>query len=314
MENIIADLREKNANLVIGKLKDYGPSWRILRPISFVDQMMIKIKRLRTIQEPGYVMQVDEPQEDAFIALHNYALMALINYELGHVDDITGENVDNLISAFKMHSHEAHLLQLKKDQDYGSAWLNLSVETITDLIMQKLMRAVQIIKNNGNTEVSEGIAGSYYDIANYAIFALYKLMPESSKIVENTMNTINNFSSIIDHALAEKNGIKVDEKMNDIIDDIKKVFVSEQEYYTYWTEHLSKLGFVLHSNHGPDNQEFDYICEVSEYKFFVKINILLKTPAMFVVYSIKGLGIKLDEFNVSTTEQLDKGLDKYLKF
>lgn len=271
MDNTLASIRSENTELFILKMSDYGPSWRILRPVSFVDQMMIKIKRLRTIQEPGYEMQVEESQADAFVALYNYSLMALINYENGHVDDITYEKPEQLISAFKMHSHEAHLLQLAKDQDYGSAWLSLSVETITDLIMQKLMRATQIIKNSGKTQVSESLSGSYYDIANYAVFALCKiknptviLSTDLPQVIESVDQLKTNLTSIIDYALQDRpEGVKVDEKMKDVISDIKTVYHDSDHQPTWlgsWEQSLQGYGFVLRST---VNEIYEYFCEIN---------------------------------------------------
>ncbi|WIC41502.1 hypothetical protein MA9V1_238 [Chryseobacterium phage MA9V-1] len=157
------------------KSQDYGPSWRAFRPLSLVDQMYNKTKRLRTLQQPGYVAKVNESQRDCFQALYNYAIFAMINQKLDIVDDVTNENTGTLLQEYITSQTIAEQIMQSKNADYGAAWLDLSVPTITDLIHVKLLRARQILANDGNVVASEGLMGTYVDIVNYATFALYHI-------------------------------------------------------------------------------------------------------------------------------------------
>jgi phage portal protein BeeE len=62
-----------------------------------------------------------------------------------------------------------------KNHDYGEAWRDMRVSSMTDLILMKLHRVKQIEDNNGQTLVSEGLQANYQDMLNYAVFALIKL-------------------------------------------------------------------------------------------------------------------------------------------
>jgi hypothetical protein len=155
------------------KSLDYGPSWRILRPSSLTDQIFIKAQRIRTIQETGE-NKVGESFEDAFMAIVNYCIMAIIQvrHEAKINDDMT---VDQAIIAYREVEKEAFELMQKKNHDYGEAWRDMRVSSLTDLILSKVLRIKQIEDNAGLTLVSEGIEGNYFDMLNYSVFALIHL-------------------------------------------------------------------------------------------------------------------------------------------
>lgn len=155
------------------KSLDYGPSWRILRPSSLTDQIFIKAQRIRTIQETGE-NKVGESFEDAFMAIVNYCIMAIIQlrHEAKINDDMT---VQEAIDAYREIEKEAFELMQKKNHDYGEAWRDMRVSSLTDLILTKVLRIKQIEDNAGMTLVSEGIEGNYFDMLNYSVFALIHL-------------------------------------------------------------------------------------------------------------------------------------------
>lgn len=152
---------------------DYGPSWRILRPSSLTDQIFIKAQRIRTIQETGE-NKVGESFEDAFMAIVNYCIMAIIQlrHEAKINDDMT---IEQAMEAYKNIEKEAFELMEKKNHDYGEAWREMRVSSLTDLILTKVLRIKQIEDNAGMTLVSEGIEGNYFDMLNYSVFALIHL-------------------------------------------------------------------------------------------------------------------------------------------
>lgn len=155
------------------KTSDYGTSWRILRPSSLTDQLLIKARRIRSIQEKGS-QQVADPVSDDFLGLVNYGLMALIQLEA------PGELPLEIATqqAAELYDKQAFLtrdLMVAKNDDYGEVWRDMRVSSITDLILMKLLRIKQIEDNDGKTTVSEGLAANYMDIVNYAIFALILL-------------------------------------------------------------------------------------------------------------------------------------------
>jgi len=155
------------------KMVDYGSAWRILRLPSLTDQIYIKAKRIRELQEMEK-SKVDEGQETEFIGIINYAIMALIQMELG----ITQEpdlNTKQAIALYEKHLEKTKELMQNKNHDYGEAWRDMRVSSLTDLILQKLLRVKQIEDNKGKTIVSEGIDANYQDMINYAIFALILL-------------------------------------------------------------------------------------------------------------------------------------------
>lgn len=161
------------------KTKDYGTAWRILRPSSLTDQIFIKAQRIRTIQETGK-NKVGESIEDEFRAIVNYCVMALIQL---HETNLTTVEIDaeTAIALYDKYSLQAHELMLKKNHDYGEAWRDMRVSSLTDLILMKILRVKQIEDNQGQTIISEGIDANYFDMLNYAAFALIHLTSENKK-------------------------------------------------------------------------------------------------------------------------------------
>jgi len=170
------DQIEKNCfDLFLKKAKDYGTAWRILRTTSLTDQIYIKAQRIRSIQEKG-VAKVDEGVVPEFIGIINYSVMALIQLEIGVADSFEGMlSTQQASDLYKKYMGNAKALMLNKNHDYGEAWRNMRVESLTDIILMKLLRIKQIEDNQGITLVSEGLDANYYDIINYAVFALIKL-------------------------------------------------------------------------------------------------------------------------------------------
>lgn len=156
--------------IFLKKTMDYGTSWRVLRTISIVDQIYIKAKRIRTIQETG-LQEIEDDITSEFKGILNYAVVGLIQMELP--EDATEElGVDTVQRLYDTVIHAARSLMEKKNHDYGEAWREMSQESYTDLILSKLLRIRQILANKGKTLISEGIDANYYDIINYAVFAL----------------------------------------------------------------------------------------------------------------------------------------------
>jgi hypothetical protein len=155
------------------KLRDYGASWRLMRPTAVTDQILIKADRIRTLETKGECL-VDEPIDDAFRAMVNYGIIGLIQLQLGYADkkDITPEEA---LKLYDTHMAATRKVMLAKNHDYNEAWRKMRVSSYTDLILMKLMRTKEIEDNQGHTEVSEGIDANYQDIINYAIFGLIKL-------------------------------------------------------------------------------------------------------------------------------------------
>ena len=155
------------------KLHDYGSAWRILRLSSLTDQIFIKANRIRTIQEAGS-SKVDEGVESEFIGIINYSVMSLIQIEKGVVEspDLSTEQA---LELYDFNFSETKSLMENKNHDYGEAWREMRVSSLTDLIIQKILRIKQIEDNNGKTLVSEGIDANYQDMINYSLFALIHL-------------------------------------------------------------------------------------------------------------------------------------------
>ena len=152
---------------------DYGCAWRILRLSSLTDQIFIKAQRIRTLQQQK-IQRVDESQFSEFIGIVNYCVMALIQIEKG-IADQPDMSSDAVLSHYDTQIGIAKSLMQNKNHDYGEAWRDMRVSSLTDLILQKLLRVKQIEDNDGQTLVSEGLAANYQDIINYAIFALILL-------------------------------------------------------------------------------------------------------------------------------------------
>lgn len=154
------------------KMNDYGTAWRILRPISLTDQIYIKAQRIRSIEEKG-VTKVDEGIRPEFIGIINYAIMGLIQLELGPSDEEL--NPQETLALYDRYFNQAKTLMQAKNHDYGEAWRNMRISSYTDLILMKLKRTKQIEDNLGKTIVSEGIDANYLDMINYAVFAMIKI-------------------------------------------------------------------------------------------------------------------------------------------
>ncbi|MEN9699769.1 MAG: hypothetical protein RLZZ301_967 [Bacteroidota bacterium] len=152
---------------------DYGPSWRILRASSLTDQIFIKAQRIRTLQETGQ-NKVGESMEDAFEAIVNYCIMALIQLRVPARVPDTMDAAQALVYYDQM-ATEAKSLMERKNHDYGEAWRDMRVSSLTDLILTKVLRIKQIEDNAGQTLVSEGVEGNYFDMLNYSVFALIHL-------------------------------------------------------------------------------------------------------------------------------------------
>lgn len=159
------------------KMLDYGCAWRILRLPSLTDQIFIKAQRIRGLQE-NEVRKVDEGEKPEFIGIINYAIMALIQLELGVAEqpDLMPERAMEL---YDKHVEITKKLMLDKNHDYGEAWRDMRVSSLTDLILQKLLRVKTIENNKGKTLVSEGIDANYQDMVNYAVFALIHIELET---------------------------------------------------------------------------------------------------------------------------------------
>lgn len=161
---------EECRSLFVKKMSDYGSAWRILRLPSLTDQIFIKAQRIRQLQEND-VRKVDEGERAEFIGIINYSIMALIQLELGVVEnpDLSTEAATDF---YDKHIGITKELMENKNHDYGEAWRDMRISSLTDLILQKLLRVKQIEDNKGKTLVSEGIDANYQDMINYAIFAM----------------------------------------------------------------------------------------------------------------------------------------------
>ena len=158
------------------KMKDYGVAWRILRTPSLTDQIYIKANRIRSIQQKGK-QRVDEGIVPDFIGIVNYSVMALIQLDLGVVDEPDLDN-KTALELYKKFLAQSRDLMLDKNHDYGEAWRNMRISSLTDIILMKLLRIKEIENNGGKTTASEGLDANYYDIINYSVFALIKIMLE----------------------------------------------------------------------------------------------------------------------------------------
>ena len=167
------NVTSKCKSLFEKKLQDYGSAWRILRLSSLTDQIFIKAQRIRGLQQNS-VQMIDEGQTDEFIGIINYSIMALIQIEKGIVE-APDLSPSESIEFYDLMMNKTRDLMMNKNHDYGEAWREMRVSSLTDLILQKLLRVKQIEDNEGSTLVSEGIDANYTDIINYAVFALIHL-------------------------------------------------------------------------------------------------------------------------------------------
>ncbi len=167
------DQIEKCRELFIKKMHDYGSAWRILRLPSLTDQIFIKAQRIRGLQQNAE-RKIEEDETSEFIGIVNYSIMALIQLDKGVVEqpDLSLEEATQL---YDEQVAKTKQLMMNKNHDYGEAWRDMRVSSLTDLILQKLLRVKQIENNRGKTLVSEGIDANYQDMINYAVFALIHL-------------------------------------------------------------------------------------------------------------------------------------------
>ncbi|MDP4636809.1 MAG: DUF1599 domain-containing protein [Crocinitomicaceae bacterium] len=160
-------------DIFLKKTKDYGTAWRILRPSSLTDQLFIKAQRIRTIQETGE-NKVGEDVEDEFRAIVNYCIMAIIQLLEKDLKELELDP-EKALQLYNHYAAEAQSLMARKNHDYGEAWRDMRVSSLTDLILMKILRIKQIEDNDGQTIMSEGIDANYFDMLNYSVFALIHL-------------------------------------------------------------------------------------------------------------------------------------------
>ena len=160
-------------SLFLDKMHDYGTAWRILRPSSLTDQIFIKAQRIRTLQEGG-VRKVEEGIQPEFVGIVNYCMMALVQLELDGDAPLELESGEATRLYDRAVSQTRSLME-KKNHDYGEAWRDMRVSSLTDLILMKLLRIKQLEDLEGGAKVSEGVDAGYMDMANYALFALIHL-------------------------------------------------------------------------------------------------------------------------------------------
>jgi len=177
MEQTIAEydsIIKKCEDIFAKKMKDYGSAWRILRISSLTDQIFIKAQRIRSIEQKGE-QKIQEGVEGEFVGIVNYAIVGLIQLDLG-VSELAEEmDYNEVMNMFSKHANVAKELMIAKNHDYGEAWRDMRVSSLTDLILQKILRVKQIEDNHGVTLISEGVDANYLDMLNYAVFALIKL-------------------------------------------------------------------------------------------------------------------------------------------
>jgi hypothetical protein len=171
------EIIEQCQDIFLKKTKDYGTAWRVLRTISIIDQIYIKAQRIRTIQEKG-AQKIGDDIASEFIGIINYSIIGLIQLQLTD-DDGEELGVEKTGELYGHYFNAAKALMESKNHDYGEAWRNMSEESFTDLILMKLQRMKQIVTNKGKTLISEGLDANYYDMINYAVFAL--ILKEETK-------------------------------------------------------------------------------------------------------------------------------------
>lgn len=154
------------------KMKDYGTAWRILRPSSMTDQIFIKAQRIRNLEETG-ISKIEDDARTEFIGIINYCAMALIQLDLGTMDEELPHEMTEALYLAKL--EETRKLMMDKNHDYGEAWRKMRISSFTDLILMKIKRTKQIEDNQGKTLISEGVDANYMDMINYSVFALIKI-------------------------------------------------------------------------------------------------------------------------------------------
>ncbi|MFM6977012.1 MAG: DUF1599 domain-containing protein [Sphingobacteriaceae bacterium] len=166
-------------DLFLKKTKDYGTAWRILRLSSITDQIFIKAQRIRTLEQKK-VSKVGEDITSEYIGIVNYCVIAMLQTELGE-DTATDLSVEAVDLLFDQKVQETKELMFAKNHDYGEAWRDMRISSLTDLILMKILRVKQIEDNEGQTLASEGIKANYQDMLNYSVFALIKLNENHEK-------------------------------------------------------------------------------------------------------------------------------------
>jgi len=156
--------------IFINKSRDYGTSWRVLRPISITDQIFIKAQRIRNIQQIGKQMVIDDVSSE-FQGIVNYGIIGLIQLEM-HNESMEDLPIVEAERKFDATITKVRKVMLDKNHDYGEAWRSMSQEGFVDLILVKILRIRQILANEGKTLISEGIDANIIDIINYSLFAL----------------------------------------------------------------------------------------------------------------------------------------------
>ena len=160
-------------SLFLKKTHDYGTAWRILRPASITDQIFIKAQRIRTLEEKK-VSKVGEGVTSEYIGIINYCIIGMIQLELAE-DEPNEMDPSRVQQLFEEKATLTKALMFTKNHDYGEAWRDMRISSLTDLILMKIFRVKQIEDNEGQTLASEGIDANYQDMLNYSVFALIKL-------------------------------------------------------------------------------------------------------------------------------------------
>lgn len=168
----------------VKKHHDYGSAWRILRQASITDQIFIKAKRIKSIEEKG-VQRVEEGIDNEYVGIINYCIMALIQLDKGVDENDLHMNGTEVVALFDREVTMTRNLMSDKNHDYGEAWRDMRVSTFTDLILMKLMRIKQIEDLGGHTLISEGVDANFRDIINYSIFALIRIAEEHENSYRN---------------------------------------------------------------------------------------------------------------------------------
>ncbi len=172
-ENQYIYIIEKCKSLFENKTKDYGTAWRIMRLPSITDQIFIKAQRIRSIQEKG-TQKIGDDINSEFIGIINYCIIAMLQIDLKN-DSQMDIPLDKILNLYDSCVHKTLDLLRNKNHDYGEAWRDMRVSSMTDLILMKIKRVKQMEDNDGKTLVSEGVEANYQDMMNYAVFCLIKL-------------------------------------------------------------------------------------------------------------------------------------------
>lgn len=189
-EQQFRQVMEECRTLFANKLHDYGAAWRIMRPSSVTDQIYIKANRIRSIETKGVAL-VDEGIRPEFIGIVNYAIIGLIQLDLGFSEVADDMSAEEALEAYDKWAQKTLDLMLCKNHDYDEAWRGMRVSSYTDLILMKIFRTKQIETLSGATLVSEGIDANYMDMMNYAVFGLIKLtFGEGDEAIEKNKSAV----------------------------------------------------------------------------------------------------------------------------